>query len=85
VQEARGPKIYNSLSAPVPGPKAASSERQNIKINEKINEDKSRAIYLSHRIKPRESLLTSNGRNVPFIVLHISVQSSIRKLHGDHT
>jgi hypothetical protein len=38
-------------------------ERWNIKINE----DKTRAIYLSHRITFPESLLTLNGRNIPFV------------------
>jgi hypothetical protein len=32
----------------------------------KINEDKTRAIYFSHRIRPPESLLTLNGWNIPF-------------------
>jgi hypothetical protein len=35
--------------------------------NIKINEDKTQAIYLSHRIRPPESLLTLNGRNIPFV------------------
>jgi hypothetical protein len=38
-------------------------ERWNIKINE----DKTRAIYFSHRKAPPESLLTLNGRNIPFV------------------
>jgi hypothetical protein len=42
---------------------AAWCERWNIKINE----DKSRAIYFSHRIRRPESLLTLNGRNIPFV------------------
>jgi hypothetical protein len=42
---------------------AAWCERWNIKINE----DKTRAIYFSHRIKPPETLLTLNGRNIPFV------------------
>jgi hypothetical protein len=42
---------------------AAWSERWNIKINV----DKARAIYFSHRIRPPESLLTMNGRNIPFV------------------
>jgi hypothetical protein len=39
------------------------SKRWNIKINE----DKTQAIYFSHRIGPPESLLTLNGRNIPFV------------------
>jgi hypothetical protein len=35
--------------------------------NIKINEDKTQAIYFSHRIRPPESLLTLNGRNIPFV------------------
>jgi hypothetical protein len=38
-------------------------ERGNIKINE----DKTRAIYFSHRIKPPDSL-TLNGQNIPFVI-----------------
>jgi hypothetical protein len=38
-------------------------ERWNIKINE----DKTQAIYFSHRIRTPESLLTLNGRNIPFV------------------
>jgi hypothetical protein len=33
----------------------------------KINEDKTQAIYFSHRLRPPESLLTLNGRNIPFV------------------
>jgi hypothetical protein len=33
----------------------------------KNNEEKTRAIYFSHRIKPPESLLTLNGHNIPFV------------------
>jgi hypothetical protein len=39
------------------------SKRWNIKINE----DKTQAIYFSHRIRPPESLLTLNGRNIPYV------------------
>jgi hypothetical protein len=39
------------------------SKRWNIKINE----DKTQAIYFSHRIRPPESLLTLNERNIPFV------------------
>jgi hypothetical protein len=35
--------------------------------NNKINEDKTRAIYFSHQRAPPESLLTLNGRNIPFV------------------
>jgi hypothetical protein len=35
--------------------------------NIKINEDKTRAIYFSHRRAPPDSLLTLNGRNIPFV------------------
>jgi hypothetical protein len=38
-------------------------ERWNIRINE----DKTRAIYFSHQRIPLESLLTLNGRNIPFV------------------
>jgi hypothetical protein len=37
-------------------------ERWNIKINK----DKTRGIYFSHSSRPPESLLTLNGRNIPF-------------------
>jgi hypothetical protein len=35
--------------------------------NIKINEDKTRAIYFTHRNRPPDSLLTLNGRNIPFV------------------
>jgi hypothetical protein len=35
--------------------------------NIKINEDKTQAIYFSHRRRPPDSLLTLNGRNIPFV------------------
>jgi hypothetical protein len=35
--------------------------------NIKINEDKTKGIYFSHRIRPPESLLTINGQNIPFV------------------
>jgi hypothetical protein len=35
--------------------------------NIKISEDKTRAIYFSHQQKPPNSLLTLNGRNIPFV------------------
>jgi hypothetical protein len=33
----------------------------------KINEDKTRAIYFTHRNRPPDSLLMLNGRNIPFV------------------
>jgi hypothetical protein len=39
------------------------SKRWNIKINE----DKTQAIYFCHQIRSPESLLTLNGRNIPFV------------------
>jgi hypothetical protein len=43
--------------------------------NIKINEDKTQAIYFSHRIRRPESLLTLNGQNVPFVnnVIYLGV------------
>jgi hypothetical protein len=38
-------------------------ERWNIRINE----DKTQAIYFSHRLRPPEAYLTLNGRNIPFV------------------
>jgi hypothetical protein len=35
--------------------------------NIKINEDKTRAIYFNHRNRPPDSLLASNGQNIPFV------------------
>jgi hypothetical protein len=35
--------------------------------NIKINEDKTQAIYFSHQNRPPDSLLTLNGRNIPFV------------------
>jgi hypothetical protein len=35
--------------------------------NIKINEEKTRAIYFSHRIRQPEFLLTLNGRDIPFV------------------
>jgi hypothetical protein len=35
--------------------------------NMKINEDGTQNIYISHRIRPPESLLTLNGRNTSFV------------------
>jgi hypothetical protein len=42
---------------------AAWCERWDIKINE----NKTGAIYISHRNRPPDSLLTLNGRNIPFV------------------
>jgi hypothetical protein len=39
------------------------SKRWNIKINEEMKQ----AIYFSHRIRPLESHLILNGRNIPFV------------------
>jgi hypothetical protein len=33
----------------------------------KINEEKTRAIYFFRRLRPSESYLTLNGRNIPFV------------------
>jgi hypothetical protein len=52
---------------------AAWCERWNIKINE----DKTRAIYFSHRIRPPESLLTMYGRNIPF-VKNVNISCNLR-------
>jgi hypothetical protein len=38
-------------------------ERWNIKVNE----DKTRAIYVSHRLWPPEAYLTLNEQNIPFV------------------
>jgi hypothetical protein len=35
--------------------------------NMKINEEKTRTVYFSHRIRPPKSLLTLNGHNIPFV------------------
>jgi hypothetical protein len=42
---------------------SAWCERWNIRINE----DKTQAIYFSHQRRPPDSLLTLNGRNIPFV------------------
>jgi hypothetical protein len=39
------------------------SKRWNIRINE----DKTQAIYFSHKIRPSESFLTINGQNIKFV------------------
>jgi hypothetical protein len=38
-------------------------ERWNIKLND----DKTQAIYFSHRLRPSEAHLTLYGRNIPFV------------------
>jgi hypothetical protein len=43
-----------------------SVEQWSKRWNIKINEVKTQAIYFFHRIRPSESLLTLNGRNIPF-------------------
>jgi hypothetical protein len=48
-----------------PNSMAAWRERCNIKINE----DKFRAIYLIHRNRRPDSLLTFNVRNIPFVTV----------------
>jgi hypothetical protein len=48
-------RVLNSLSAWCEG------------WNTKINEDKTQAIYFSHQRRPPDSLLTLNGRNIPFV------------------
>jgi hypothetical protein len=35
--------------------------------NIKINEDKTQAIYFSHRLRPPEAHLTLNEQNIPFV------------------
>jgi hypothetical protein len=42
---------------------AAWCERLTIEINE----DKTRTTYFTHRNRPPDSLLTLNGRNIPFV------------------
>jgi hypothetical protein len=37
--------------------------------NLKLNEEKARAVYFSHRIRPPESLLALNGQNIPISTL----------------
>jgi hypothetical protein len=54
--------------------------------NIKINEDETRAIYFTHRNRPLDSLLTLNGRNIPFVnsVKYIGVvfnKRMTRRLH----
>jgi hypothetical protein len=54
--------------------------------NIKINEEKTQAIYFSHRIKPSDTLLTLNGYNISFVnSIKYLGESSTRKLHGDYT
>jgi hypothetical protein len=37
------------------------------RCNFRINEDKTQAIYFSHKIRPPESFLTINGQNIDFV------------------
>jgi hypothetical protein len=37
------------------------------RCNIKIKEEKIRAVYFSHRLKPSEVHLTLNGQNIPFV------------------
>jgi hypothetical protein len=65
-----------------PNSMLAWCERWNIKINE----DKTQANYFSHQRRPPDSLLTLNGRNIPFVnsVKYLGVASDERmtwKLH----
>jgi hypothetical protein len=41
--------------------------RRAVSAGTKINEDKTQAIYFSHRRRPPETHLTLNGRNIPFV------------------
>jgi hypothetical protein len=43
--------------------------------NIKINEDRTQAVYFTHRIRPPEFLLTINGQNIPFVnnVIYLGV------------
>jgi hypothetical protein len=55
-------------------------ERWNIKINE----EKTQAIYFSHRRGPPEFHLTLIAWNIPFVIAeNTSVQTSKAELHGD--
>jgi hypothetical protein len=54
--------------------------------NIKINEDKTRVINFSRRIRPPDSLLTLNGRDIPFVnsVKYLGVifdEKITRRLH----
>jgi hypothetical protein len=54
--------------------------------NIKINEDKTRAIHFTRRNRPPDSLLTLNGRNIPFInsVKYLGVLFD-KRMNGDCT
>jgi hypothetical protein len=58
-------------------------ERWNIKINE----DKTRVIYFTHRNRPPDPLLTLNGRNIPFVnsVKYLGVIFDKRMIWRLHT
>jgi hypothetical protein len=43
------------------------AESKSVSTGSMINEDKTQAIYFSHRIRLPESLLTVNGQNIPFV------------------
>jgi hypothetical protein len=56
--------------------------------NMKMNDDKTRAIYFTHRNRPPDFLLTLNGRNIPFVnsVKYLGVMFDTRmkwRLHID--
>jgi hypothetical protein len=60
------------------------------RLNIKINEDKTRAMYFSHQRAPPESLLKLNGRNMPFVnsVKYLGVIFDTRitwRLHVERT
>jgi hypothetical protein len=49
--------------------------------NIKISEDKTRAIYLSHRRRPVKAYFTSRGQNIPFLNhVNTSVYCLIKKI-----
>jgi hypothetical protein len=54
--------------------------------NIKINEDKIREIYFTHRNRLPDSLLTLNGRNIPF-VNSVKYLGTIfhKRMHGGYT
>jgi hypothetical protein len=51
--------------------------------NMKINEDKTQAIYFTHRNRPPDCLLKLNGRNIPFVnsVKYLSDKRMTWRLH----
>jgi hypothetical protein len=56
------------------------------RLNIKIIEEKTRAIYFSHQRRPLDSLLTLNGRNIPFVnnVKYVGVIFNKRMTWGLH-